>query len=746
MKTDNINPSVAFLLSVFVFWNIVGAQHHIDPPSLVEDLGDDQLLRRRLDDAKLDLWARGISPNLDEIVRFGNNLQDQVNGMETWQSQVAKQGPIRKARYASYHHNKKTKPRQKQKQQLANKNDMMLSWISMLHGGGDNVISSSSTAAAMKTKIQQLTQHYGSAFAQAIEQNQQEHDQDCQESCRYFYCAPASSLSPNNNNKTTQDQTLEDLIGTNRTTIRSYSMGAVPPEDFADEFGFPLDLIKVTQGQPLFSRDEAKHVIDMAESEGLSSNEYVSGKYKLGGDWLTKLPQTRQWFNEKLEKTMFPLLSFLFPEIVSHPSMLRAHSVSLLKYNASHPRTDVHIDNGILAMTLAMTPQDEYQGGGTFFEHFAVTSSNSHDDTTSMDSTILPMDVGHATLRPGSVRHGGQRVTRGTRYILGAFLLIEDRVEHVRRLKNRGSDLRSAGNLDAAAQHFEWALALNPRCTTCLKDWAEILHKQQRYEEAEAKIRQALELLEYKDSDALFTLGMLLSEQGKDQECMDAYRQSLALNSEDAELLYNLGVKIGEQPNNGDRIEEILMYKRCIELDPIGFGGAWLNLGTILAEDGNLDDAETMFIKALGSSKPLEVKPKAMINLALIYHNKVGQAFQQQDIDAAKAAVLQAASYLDSAKPLLDQVSSFESGMQQYQSQYNTLRLACHRNLGQIYAGTGDLALCEEEFRRATDAFPTEIQAWQMLGRVLEIQGKKEAMQDVISKIQQLQSIKGGRF
>ncbi|KAG7355187.1 serine/threonine protein kinase [Nitzschia inconspicua] len=754
MKADNTifskgNLSVAFLLFVFVFSKIVVVTnaHQDQIVDSVLDLEDDQLLRRRLDDAKLDLWARGTSVNLDETLWFGNNLQDQVVGMETWQSQAARQGPIRKARYASYQHNKKTKPRQKQKQQLANKNDMMLSWISILHGGGDNVISSSSTAAAMKTKIQQLTQHYGSAFAQAIEQNQQEHDRDCQESCRYFYCAPAGTLSPNNNNNgSAQNQTLADVLGTNETTIRSYSMGAVPPEDFADEFGFPLDLIKVTQGQPLFSRDDAKHVIDIAESEGLSSNEYVSGKYKLGGDWLTKLPQTRQWFNEKLEKTLFPLLAFLFPEIVSHPSVLRAHSVSLLKYNASHPRTDVHIDNGILAMTLAMTPQDEYQGGGTFFEHFAVTSSNGHNDTTSMDSTILPMDVGHATLRPGSVRHGGHRVTHGTRYILGAFLLIEDRVEHVRRLKNRGSDLRSAGNLGAAAQHFEWALALNPKCTTCLKDWAEILHKQQRYTEAEAKIRQSLELLEYKDSDALFTLGMLLSEQGKDQECMDAYRQSLALNSEDAELLYNLGVKIGEQPNNGDRNEEISMYKRCIELDPIGFGGAWLNLGTILAEDGNLDDAETMFIKALGSSKPLEVKPKAMINLALIYHNKVGQAFQQQDIDAAKAAVLQAGSYLDSAKPLLDQVSSFESGMQQYQSQYNTLRLACHRNLGQIYAGTGDLAMCEEEFRRATDAFPTEIQAWQMLGRVLEIQGKKEAMQDVISKIQQLQSIKGGGF
>lgn len=63
--------------------------------------------------------------------------------------------------------------------------------------------------------------------------------------------------------------------------------------------------------------------------------------------------------------------------------------------------------------------------------------------------------------------HGGHRVESGTRYILGAFLLIEDRVEHVRRLKNRGADLRKKGDLDSAIKHFEWALAINPKCTTC---------------------------------------------------------------------------------------------------------------------------------------------------------------------------------------------------------------------------------------------------------------------------------------
>jgi tetratricopeptide (TPR) repeat protein len=330
---------------------------------------------------------------------------------------------------------------------------------------------------------------------------------------------------------------------------------------------------------PLFSAEESAHVVANAEAEGVDKNEFKSGKYKLAGDWLTNLPMTKEWFNIRLESTFFPLLAHLFPEVISSPSVLRAHSVSLLKYNASHPRTDVHIDNGILALTLAMTPTNDYAGGGTYFEHMGLDN-------------VLQMDVGHGTFRPGSVRHGGHRVTDGTRYILGAFLLLEDKVEHVRRLKNRGSELRRLPDLDGAAKHFEWALAMNPMCTTCLKDWAEILHKKKQFREAEEKIRYALELLENKDSDALFTLGLLLSEQGRDDESIEAYQQSVALNAEDAELCYNLGIKLGAK---GKKKEEMKMYAKATKADQL-FGGAWLNWGTALAEDGNLDDVSPLLL------------------------------------------------------------------------------------------------------------------------------------------------------
>mmetsp|Transcript_17517 Transcript_17517/g.31608 ORF Transcript_17517/g.31608 Transcript_17517/m.31608 type:complete len:729 (-) Transcript_17517:212-2398(-) len=569
----------------------------------------------------------------------------------------------------------------------------------MPRGGGDGGVSLSDSnyQEELEKKLTLLGDTFGKEFRDAIEQNKIEHASDCAESCELFYCAK-------NDNRAHVEEVL------NNTNIKSYSFGSVPPEDFAGAFGFPLDIIKVTEGEPLFSSSEAADVIRKAENEDVDKNEYESGKYKLGGDWLVNLPQTREWFNKRLETTLFPLLAHLFPEIVSRPSVLRAHSVSLLKYNSSHPRTDVHIDNGILAMTLAMTPQSDYSGGGTFFEHMGVDN-------------VLAMDVGHGTFRPGSVRHGGHPVTSGKRYILGAFLLLEDRVEHVRRLKNRGSELRRSDDLDGAEKHFEWALAINPKCTTCLKDWAEILVTRKQFAKAETKIRAALDLLENLDSDALFTLGIILSETGRDEESIQAYKESVSLNADDAELCYNLGIKFGAR---GDTKAEMTMYARATRIDP-NFGGAWINWGTTLAENGNMEDAEVMFLKAIECCP--DVAMKAHMNLALVYKTRAESlASGGNNMEGAKAAISDAAKQLESAKPLLmfEHGDDDDADSNRYAAQYKPLRIQCHRLKGQILAGMGDYESCRAEFQQAADQFPDVPGVWNMLARILDLMGKTD--------------------
>ena len=58
---------------------------------------DQNRLEERLQNAKMELWARGAFA-LDENVWFGNSLEDQVRGME-WELMTRRVGPVRTARY-----------------------------------------------------------------------------------------------------------------------------------------------------------------------------------------------------------------------------------------------------------------------------------------------------------------------------------------------------------------------------------------------------------------------------------------------------------------------------------------------------------------------------------------------------------------------------------------------------------------------------------------------------------------------
>jgi tetratricopeptide (TPR) repeat protein len=143
-----------------------------------------------------------------------------------------------------------------------------------------------------------------------------------------------------------------------------------------------------------------------------------------------------------------------------------------------------------------------------------------------------------------------------------------------------------------------------------------------------------------------------------------------------------------------------------------------------------------MFLKAL-ECEP-EVVPKAMMNLGLLYNTRGNLLAQSGDIDGAKRTAIDASRYLDQGKPMLEGLAASgkaDSQVHKYIQQYRPLRLQSHRLLGQLYAGAGDMAACESEFRLATESFPDEPLAWQMLQRVLDMQGKKDEAKMAMDKM-----------
>mmetsp|Transcript_29855 Transcript_29855/g.59489 ORF Transcript_29855/g.59489 Transcript_29855/m.59489 type:complete len:123 (-) Transcript_29855:1910-2278(-) len=119
------------------------------------------------------------------------------------------------------------------------------------------------------------------------------------------------------------------------------------------------------------------------------------------------------------------------------------------------------------------------------------------------------------------------------------------------------------------------------------------------------------------------------------------------------------------------------MYAKATEIDPT-MGGAWLNMGTTLAESGNLNDAEFMFMKAVECGD--EAKTKSMLNLALLLQKKANTLASGGDLNGAKIAIIEASELLDKAKSFIDAnlaLGGLNSEDAAYAAQFRPMRIQC---------------------------------------------------------------------
>ena len=128
-----------------------------------------------------------------------------------------------------------------------------------------------------------------------------------------------------------------------------------------------------------------------------------------------------------------------------------------------------------------------------------------------------------------------------------------------------------------------------------------------------------------------------------------------------------------------------------------------------------------------------------MINLGLVYHTRANALGRAGDLAGAMQVAQKASKMLDEAQPLLlELVANGNNDVGRYLAQFQPLRLQIHAMIGQIHAGGGDMEACEAEFRKAVESFPDAAMSWQLLGRILDLRGKKEEAQEVNAKIHAL--------
>jgi len=121
-----------------------------------------------------------------------------------------------------------------------------------------------------------------------------------------------------------------------------------------------------------------------------------------------------------------------------------------------------------------------------------------------------------------------------------------------------------------------------------------VLKDQGKLEEAIEAYNEAL-AIKPNYADACYNMGVTLEEQGKLEEAIEAYNKALSLKPDYAEAYNNMGIVLKDQ---GKLEESIEAYNKALSIKP-DYADACYNMGVTLEEQGKLEEAIEFYNKAL---------------------------------------------------------------------------------------------------------------------------------------------------
>ncbi len=249
---------------------------------------------------------------------------------------------------------------------------------------------------------------------------------------------------------------------------------------------------------------------------------------------------------------------------------------------------------------------------------------------------------------------------------------------------NLGVALADQGDVQAAVQHFNRALEINPGDAKSLNNLGKILTGQGNPGAALTDFYQALKL-DPENVPVLNNLSVALAAQGKVSDAVQDLDRAIQLKPEDANSYFNLGNIYAARADYDDAT---LNYQQALEINP-DYAEARCNLGLTLARQGKLSDAIEQYERAI------RVKPQYLDAL-----NDLGGALAAQGDMNAAAAYYQEALDLKPDDP-------------------NTLN-----NLGVILARQHKIDDAIKCFNRAIQLNPNDPSSYNNLGIALASQGK----------------------
>ena len=338
--------------------------------------------------------------------------------------------------------------------------------------------------------------------------------------------------------------------------LKEYSIkapGRIP--DFHDELG-EAPVFVTHPDTPLFSKEECKSVVGMADNYFDNQEEMAkmaSGQYYIQGFWIKDVPEVRDWFVEKCKSRIFPLLKRKFPDFVDDIEDLVVDSAYLFKYLPQPGlRTEIHTDGGCLSFTFALNSKDDYEGGGTWVEGLSSEEDPDHGE-------VIEMDAGGCTIRPGGIRHCGNPLKSGERYIIGGFCMNQKRVEHVRQLVNNCPNRCSPKQIREA---LECAIALNPGCDAAYSNLGQIYENQGDKAKAKQVMKDCLANANPKSCASSYYLGTMNYQEGNYEEAKGYLQNCLDIDPVDGDALGAIAqcyANLGEKDEEKETLNKIIV-------------------------------------------------------------------------------------------------------------------------------------------------------------------------------------------
>jgi tetratricopeptide (TPR) repeat protein len=217
----------------------------------------------------------------------------------------------------------------------------------------------------------------------------------------------------------------------------------------------------------------------------------------------------------------------------------------------------------------------------------------------------------------------------------------------------------SLGDVDDGIDAYRRLIRLTPESLPLINELAQFCHRQGRLDVAIREYERYL--ARHPDSTtAEFNCAYYLGKLGRARQAIDHYLKAWRLGMNEPEIHINIANLYAESLR--DDVQARTHLERALAMAP-GHGGALFNLANLAEQQGNIEEARSLFRKCLGSGNPGHVSPLA--RLADTYDFSEGHDELLADLQSAAGQAADADLHLALARAL-EQRRNYADAWQHY--------------------------------------------------------------------------------